>query len=388
VPGARNARLLSDFQCVVDFDARSARKIGKPQTANRKPQNRKTAKPTSKPDVSVRFCPWRVRRRWTGGFAFPICSRKSDYLDEVLCRDRGLSRAGTHRSINEEMEMRDLLLACAPHRGTRLRNLRQQIGALASACLLALPVLSHATLLPDVTIIGDASLNKGGRKDLITFGSIGVSGSGAAAELTVSGTPLPTISAAAQAGPSGDIPGLFSRADAVLTYAFEIFGPADSVSVLIDVAGLAQGDGSAGASFAVTSMWQLFDSSALSLVLASDEIRSGQLSGRFNEGFDHEVSLTLLTNHIYPIFLLADAAAAATDTGSRAVASAIVDPRLSFGVGADPLAFSFVFSAGIGNELPPTPSSVPEPGTIGLLGAAAFVAGGFRRRSHRVGRSS
>ena len=228
-------------------------------------------------------------------------------------------------------------------------------------------------------------LNNGGRQNTNTFGSIGVSGPGAAADLTVSGAPLPTITAAAQAGPSGDIPGLFSRADAVMTYAFEIFGPADSVPVVIDVAGSAQGDGSAGASFAVTSLWQLFDSAAMSLVLASDEIRSGQLSGSFNEGFNRAVSLTLLTNHVYPIFLLADAGAAATDTGSRAVASAIVDPRLSFGAGVDPLAFSFIFSTGIGNEFPPPTTSVPEPGTVALLGMAAFVGGGLRRRRHVSG---
>jgi hypothetical protein len=276
--------------------------------------------------------------------------------------------------------MNDLLIECALCDGTALRDLRHQIGAIASACLLALPVLTQAApLLDPPTIIGDVSLNKGGRQDLNTFGAIGVSGPGAAADLTVAGAPLPTITAAAQAGPSGDIPGLFSRADAVMTYAFEILGPADSVPVVIDVAGSAQGEGSAGASFAVTSLWQLFDSAAMSLVLASDEVRSGQLSGRFNQGFNHEVSLTLFTNHVYPIFLLADAAAAATETGSRAVASAVVDPLLSFGAGIDPSAFSFVFSAGIGNESPPT-TSVPEPGTVALLGTAAFVVGCLRRR--------
>jgi hypothetical protein len=249
----------------------------------------------------------------------------------------------------------------------------------ASSCLMALPVLSHAALLPDATVIGDVSLNKGGRRDMNTFGSIGVTGPGAAADLTVSGAPLPTIDAAAQAGPSGDIPGLFSRADAVMTYAFEILGPADSVAVIIDVAGSAQGEGSPGASFAVTSLWQLFDSAAMSLVLASDEIRSGQLSGRFADGFDHAVSLTLLTNHVYPIFLLADAAAAATDTGSRAVASAIIDPRLAFGTGVDPLLFSFTFSSGIGNEAPPPTGSVPEPTTVALLVASVIAIARTRR---------
>jgi hypothetical protein len=166
-----------------------------------------------------------------------------------------------------------------------------------------------------------------------------------------------------------------------MMYSFEILGPADSVPVLIDDAGAASAEATPGGSFAVASLWQLFDSAALSAVLASDEIRSGQLSGSFSQTFARTVDLTLLTNHIYPIFLLADAAAAATDAGSHTTASAFVDPRLSFGSGVDPFAFSFVFSAGIGNGLPPDPGgTVPEPGTAALLSAAIFSLGWLRKR--------
>lgn len=275
--------------------------------------------------------------------------------------------------------MSDLLLVCALRRGAPFRALRRSMTAIAGAILLMLPVLAPAVPLDPPTIIGDVSLNQGGRLDLNTFGSIRVTGAGLA-DLTVAGAPLPTINAQAQSGPSGNVPGLFSRADAVMTYTFEILGPDGSVPVVIDVAGSAHGDASAGASFAVTSLWQLFDSQAMSLVLAGDEIRSGQLSGSFRDSFDHLVNLTLLTNHIYPIFLLADAAAAATDTGSRAVASAIIDPRLSFGAGVDPLAFAFTFSPGIGNEAPPSTGSVPEPATVALLAAGVFAAVRIRRR--------
>jgi hypothetical protein len=235
---------------------------------------------------------------------------------------------------------------------------------------------------PDATVIGDVVFNTGGRQDLNTFGSIGLSATGVGSVgFTASAAPLPTLTAIAQIGPNGQLPSLFGRADGLMTYSFEILGPADSVPVLIDVAGAASAESSPGGSFAVVSLWQLFDSAALSTVLAGDEIRSGQLSGSFSQDFGRTVSLTLATNHFYPIFLLADSAAAATDAGSRATASAFVDPRLSFGLGVDPFAFSFVFSAGIGNGLPaPSVGEVPEPGTIALLSAAALSVGWLRRR--------
>jgi len=49
--------------------------------------------------------------------------------------------------------MRDLLLDCTLHCRTTLRDLRYQIGAVATACLLALPMLAQAALLPDATVI-------------------------------------------------------------------------------------------------------------------------------------------------------------------------------------------------------------------------------------------
>jgi hypothetical protein len=61
----------------------------------------------------------------------------------------------------------------------------------------------------------------------------------------------------------------------------------------------------------VQSRWNLYDSVALTTQLAGDQIDSTQITGSFGQSFDRTVSLTLLTNHVYPVFMLADAEAAA-----------------------------------------------------------------------------
>ena len=95
---------------------------------------------------------------------------------------------------------------------------------------------------------------------------------------------------------------------------------------------------SSGASFAVESRWDLLDSGAS---LAGDDIRSGQLSGSFNQNFGRTVSLTLATNHVYSVFMLADAGAAATLLGSHATANAFVDPVFSLRLRMNPRVYSF-----------------------------------------------
>jgi hypothetical protein len=188
---------------------------------------------------------------------------------------------------------------------------------------------------------------------------------------TASGVPSPSLTAGAAIGPSV-IPGIFGRGSGILQYGVEIIGPAASVPVLIDVAGAASAFATSGASFAVESRWDLLDSSSS---LAGDDIRSGQLSGSFAQNFDHRVSLTLAANHVYTVFMLADAAAAATDEGSRATSSASIDPIFSFGPGVDTQSYSFVFSEGIGN----VPLTVPEPSTFVLLSTGLLFLGLLRR---------
>jgi hypothetical protein len=205
------------------------------------------------------------------------------------------------------------------------------------------------------------------------FGTISLTDSRfGAVSFTASGTPSPSLVAGAAIGPSV-IPGIFGRADGILEYGVEVSGPAGTVPVRIDVAGAASAFATSGASFAVESRWDLLDSGSS---LAGDDIRSGQLSGGFSQSFDHRVSLTLAANHVYTVFMLADAAAAATVEGSRATSSASIDPIFLFGPGVDTRSYSFVFSEGIGNA----PPAVPEPGALVLLSTGLLFLGLLRRR--------
>lgn len=245
-----------------------------------------------------------------------------------------------------------------------------------AAVLVAAQTPAGAGTLPDASVTGTVLFNLGGRDDLAGFGSIALTDDrfgdvGA----TVSGDPFASIVANAQIGPNNLIPSLYGRGVGALTYYLQIDGPAGSVPVLIDVAGAATALASPGASFVVQSRWNLYDSVALTTELAGDQIDSTQITGSFGQSFDRTVSLTLLTNHVYPIFMLADAEAAATAAGSSAVAGAFVDPFFYFGAGVDPSLYSFSFSEGVGN------AAAPEPGLLLLVGTALIALGLSRRLS-------
>lgn len=192
--------------------------------------------------------------------------------------------------------------------------------------------------------------------------------------LAASDTPFPSLVADSLIG-SNAIPLIFGRGSVILTYALEIVGAPGLVPVLIGVAGVAAGAADSGASFAVESRWDLLDSG---LSLIGDDVRSGQIfGGTFSKSFGHTVGISLQTNPPYSVFMLADAAAAATDVGSHADGHASIDPVFSFGPGVDPQIYSFNFSDGIGNS---SPAVVPEPGTLTLLSAGLVSLGFLRRR--------
>ena len=245
--------------------------------------------------------------------------------------------------------------------------------------LLSLPT-ADASSLPAYHFAGDVlfNLSPPDRLSPNDFGSFSLTdGRFGSVSLSAFGMSSPSIVASADIG-TGVIPIIFGRGAGILTYSFEIVGPSGVVPVLIDVAGAISGSATPGASFALASSWDLFDPGHVRL--AGDDIRSGQLSGEFNQNFSHNLSLSLAANQVYSVSMLADASSAATDLGSHAIANAFIDPMFSFGPGVDPLSYSFSFSDGIGNA---ALAGVPEPGTLVLLSAGLLSLGLLRLLSAR-----
>ena len=244
----------------------------------------------------------------------------------------------------------------------------------ACAALLVVATAAKADVLDPPHLLQDLLFNVGPRQEFTEFGSFVQSQTGIGfVAVASSGQPFPSLLATAQIG-SSEIPSLFGRASASLDYAFEIVGPAGTIPVDVGAAGFANGIANDGASFAVHSFWRLFDTETL----VSNDINSGELTGTFSQAFGGTVGVTLATNHIYGVTMLADGSAAATLAGSHATAEASIDPLFSFGPGVDPTLHSFIFSPGIGNS--PAASPVPEPGTLTLLGTGLLCLVRLRRR--------
>src|SRR5262249_1316951 len=94
--------------------------------------------------------------------------------------------------------------------------------------------------------------------------------------------------------------------------------------------------------------------------------------GAFSDEFSVLEGVNVTANRIYRVTMFANAEAAGGEFGASSLA--LVDPVFSFAPGVDP-AYSLNFAEGIGN------SSVPEPGSIVLLGTGALAVCLARGRS-------
>src|SRR5262245_44157663 len=176
----------------------------------------------------------------------------------------------------------------------------------ACAALLVVATAAEADELDPPHLLADLFLNVGRLQEFTEFGSFVQSQTGIGfVAVASSGQPFPSLLATAQIG-SSEIPSLFGRASASLDYAFEIVGPPGTIPVDVGAAGVANGIANDGASFAVHSFWRLFDIETL----VSNDISSGQLTGSFSQAFGGTVGVTLATNHIYGVTMLADGSAA------------------------------------------------------------------------------
>jgi len=192
--------------------------------------------------------------------------------------------------------------------------------------------------------------------------------------LGVFSTPAPALYAEVSVSALQNI---FGHSGGLLNYELQPIGPAGPVSALAFVSGAVitvPGTGGALPTMSVKATWRIEDKTLGLVPIFGEGIDVGSLQSQFEDNFTHTVGLTLAANHVYRVTLVADASASGGDFG--AFARAVIDPVFSFAPGTDP-AYSFLFSDGIGNSV----ASVPEPGTLFLLGTAVLAIGLLRRGS-------
>lgn len=242
--------------------------------------------------------------------------------------------------------------------------------ACTSLLLALLPPAAAVTSVPNATVLGTVLFNRGDRIDTVAFGHFEVDAAPfGGLELDAQGQPFSLVSANGLITTDANTAFHFGSSGANLRFYIGINGPASlAVPVLIDVAGFASGLAGAGASFAVNSEWTFSRMSPNPAVLATDTVLSGSMSGSFSQGFSRTVALTLDTNSIYEVFMRAAISVAATDPNSASQGSAFIDPLFRFDTGVDTSQYSFVFSPGIGNQVPE-----PQAAVLMALGLALLA---------------
>ncbi len=243
------------------------------------------------------------------------------------------------------------------------------VAALLGALTAATPASAQDALpaLPNPQILGTLLFNLGPQREVLTFGPASQTNPAwGTVALDMEGEPRTSITASAQMTNSNFGP-LYGRAVGLVGFFFAVDGPGTRATVNIDVTGSIAASASAGASFVVTSRWELWNEAGQVTLLATDEIGTPQMTGSTNQSFSHVVTRDLDVGHVYYVRMLANAEAAATNPGSSASAFAFIDPVFTIGGGLDPSLYTFGFSTGIGNQ------PVPEPPAVALLAAGLIL---------------
>lgn len=194
----------------------------------------------------------------------------------------------------------------------------------------------------------------------------------------------PALRASADIGPAVDRLGS-GTSSGFVRYSFEIVGPdcagsEGCVPVDITAAGQVAGAAGGGGGFESIARWSLRNTSEITLLGDSVSVFTGVGGGATDDdAFVADHNILLHTNREYRVVMevLARASTGVIGVGGFGSATAFVDPVFSFAAGVDPALYSFRFSEGISNTLPPSP--VSEPGTAALLALGGLVLLGSRR---------
>ncbi|MBL8176064.1 MAG: PEP-CTERM sorting domain-containing protein [Bryobacterales bacterium] len=246
----------------------------------------------------------------------------------------------------------------------------------AGLCSLAMwPAHAHGALLAPPLVSGSLLFNRTPPDgvNFFSFGTFASSGPGGSLGFHSAPSPIPSLQANVSL-----ISNFYGRSSGTLIYEMQLSGPADTVAVLVHAAGSVAGSSITDDPFAVFALkatWSLFHANSGQFVVLEEGIQTPALQGSFSQSFSNTRDLVLKVGDLYRITMVADAGAAA-GSGANAHGFAFIDPLFTFapGVGQE---FSFLFSEGIGNS---AAALTPEPGTMAMIGVAAWLLGLRRRR--------